>query len=74
MTGAEKQVLSDIVLLIQTLTVKVDALEGALVRRGVIRDTDRPAIAEEYLQAALNDLARVRTSIASLPITGIVKG
>jgi len=74
MTGAEKQVLSDIVQLIQTLTVKVDALEGVLVRRGVIQDTDRPTIEDQYLQAALNDLAMVRMSISSLPITGIVKG
>lgn len=59
MTTDERNVLSAIVQLIQTLTVKVDALEGVLIRRGVIRDGDRPAIAEEYLQAALNDLAAV---------------
>jgi hypothetical protein len=66
MTQAEKQVLLDIVQLIQTLTVKVDALEGALVRRGVIQDSDRPALAGEYALAALNDLAPVRTAISSL--------
>jgi hypothetical protein len=74
MTQAEKNVLAEIVGLIQTLTVKVDALEGALIRRGVIRDSDRQTLAEEYLQAALNDLAAVRMSIASLPITGNAKG
>jgi hypothetical protein len=74
MTGTEKQVLSDIVQLIQTLTVKVDALEGALISKGLIQDSDRPAQAEKYLPAALSDLAAVRTSIASLSITGIVKG
>jgi hypothetical protein len=66
MTQPEKQVLFDIVQLIQTLTVKVDALEGALVRRGVIQDSDRPALAGVYAQAALNDLVGVRTAISSL--------
>jgi hypothetical protein len=66
MTEAEKQVLLDLVQIIQTLTVKVDALEGVLVRRGVIQDLDRPALTGEYVQAALNDLAPVRTAISYL--------
>jgi hypothetical protein len=74
MTKAEKQVLFDIVQIIQTLTVKTDALEGALVRKDVLLDSDRPALAKEYLQAALADLLAVRRSIASLPITGSGKG
>lgn len=74
MTNEEKKVLTDIVSLIQTLMVKTDALEGALIRRGVILGTDRTAIADEYLRAALDDLAGVRMSIASLPTTESVKG
>lgn len=74
MTNKEKDVLSQIVQLIQTLTIKVDALEGVLIRKGVVQDSDRPAIAEEYRQAALNDLAAVRMSIVSLPITENGKG
>ena len=74
MTQAEKKVFLDIAQIIQTLTVKVDALEGALIHRGVIQASDRPALADQYVQAALNDLAAVRTLISSLPITGIVRG
>lgn len=66
MTQQEVNALLQIVQVIQTLTIKVDALEGVLIRRGVIQDSDRPAIAAEYLQAALTDLAGVRNAISAL--------
>jgi hypothetical protein len=63
MTKAETDVLSSIVQIIQNLTVKVDALEGALIRRGAILAGDRPNLEPEYLQAALTDLSAVRSSL-----------
>ena len=69
MTKAEKQSLRDTFQIIQKLTVKVDALEGALIRRGAIQQTDREALELEYLLAAQGDLSAVRIALASLPIT-----
>jgi hypothetical protein len=63
MTQAEKQVLSDIVQAIHTLTVKIDSVEGALIRSNLLMNGQSEGLASKYQQAANNDLALIRAAI-----------
>lgn len=66
MTQAEKAVLNAIVQAIQVQTVKLDALERVLIDRGLILDGERDLREQDYLMAAIAELAQVRTAIANL--------
>jgi hypothetical protein len=74
MTQAEKQVLSDIAIVLENLIVRADALEGALIGKALIPDGLVGQMEGLYRQTAINDLASLRVSISSLPITGNVRG
>jgi hypothetical protein len=66
MTQAEKQVLLDIVQVLHNLTVKIDSVEGALIRSNLLPNGLSESLAPNYVQAAANDLALLRSSIDSL--------
>ena len=67
MTHQEKIVLNDIVNGLENLTVSLDALEGVLIRAGLLTNGAKEALQPLYVQAAVNDLAALRAAIASLP-------
>jgi hypothetical protein len=46
--------------------VKIDALEGALIGRGLLKNGERDQYASNYLKAATDDLLLIRTAIANL--------
>ena len=64
MTQAEKDILLAIVQHMEVLTVRVDALEGSLIARRLIRDGEAGSLEANYVQAARNDLASIRSQIA----------
>ena len=70
MTQAEKKVLEDIVQVIQTLTVKIDSVEGALIHSGLLKDGQSERLASNYQRAAHNDLALIRNALASIRTPG----
>ena len=63
MSSEEKQVLLKIVDLIESLTVKVDALERTLIERGVLLNGERDNWEQEYKLAASRDTLAVRAKI-----------
>jgi hypothetical protein len=70
MTRREKDVLNAITQVLENLTVGLDALEGALIRGGLLTNGLRQQLEPDYLVAAKTDLAALRTAIAILPIQG----
>jgi hypothetical protein len=74
MTQAEKQVLCSIVELIENLTVKVDALESALVHRTLLANGERDMYENDYRLSASNDVSAVRGAIAFLSSVPNVRG
>ena len=65
----EKEVLNGIVHVLENLTVKIDAVEGALVRTGLLPDRLCGQLEPEYRAAAMRDLAALRAALSALPIT-----
>jgi hypothetical protein len=70
MTRREKEVLNTITQVLENLTVGLGALEGALIRGGVLTKGLRLQLEADYVTAAKSDLAALRTAIAILPISG----
>ena len=69
MTQAEKATLEAIVQALHNLTKKIDSVEGALIHSGLLQNGLSERLAPNYDQAATNDLAHIRTAIASLRVT-----
>jgi hypothetical protein len=67
MTHSEKQIFLDLTQLVRDLTVKVDSMERALIQRGLLRDGERGNYAQDYYAAADQDVALIRSQIATLP-------
>jgi len=70
MTRREKDVLNTITQVLENLTVGLDALEGALIRGGLLTNGLRQQLEPDYVAAARTDLAALRAAIAVLPIQG----
>jgi len=70
MTRREKDVLNAITQILENLTAGLDALEGALIRGGLLTNGLHQQLEPDYVIAAKNDLAALRKAIAVLPITG----
>jgi hypothetical protein len=70
MTRREKDVLNAITQILENLTVGLTALEGALIRGGLLTNGLRQQLEPDYVMAAKNDLAALRKAIAVLPIIG----
>jgi hypothetical protein len=70
MTRREKEVLNTITQVLENLTTRLAALEGALVRGGTLATGLRQQLEPDYVPAAKTELAALRTSIAVLPIHG----
>jgi hypothetical protein len=51
--------------LIENLTVKIDALERALIERGVLLNGERDKWEQEYMLAASSDTMAVRGKISA---------
>ncbi len=69
MTQQEKDVLSGIVQILENLTVKIDALESALIQRDLLMNGEQDQYEKNYRLAAAKDLDPIRRAIAYLPIT-----
>jgi hypothetical protein len=70
MTRREKEVLNTITQVLENLTTRPAALEGALVRGGTLATGLRQQLEPDYVAAAKTELAALRTSISVLPIQG----
>lgn len=70
MTRREKEVLNTITQVLENLTARLGALEAALVRGGSLTNGLRQQLEPDYVTAAKNELAALRTAIAVLPISG----
>jgi hypothetical protein len=69
MTQAEKAILEAIAQELHSLTKKIDSVEGALIRSGLLMNGQSENLLPNYDQAATNDLAHIRSAIASLRVT-----
>jgi hypothetical protein len=65
MSNEERQALLKMVDLIENLTVKIDALERALIERGVLLNGERDKWEQEYMLAASSDTMAVRGKISA---------
>jgi hypothetical protein len=70
MTKDEKQVLYDLVTHIQNLTVTLHALQSGLVHKGLLVIDVQNQEEAKYVDAAIADLAPLRTSIHRLQNEG----
>jgi len=70
MTQTEKEVLQGIVRVLQNLTMKIDAVEGALIRSNLLPNGLVEQILPTYAKAAADDLALIRSAVDSFRTQG----